>query len=234
MGAAGDLRRSLWARHPVVIAVVLVLTITAGAGWYARHALLIKVAAILVVEDPLEPAEMLVVSNAINQAAALEAAHLYRDGISSQIVVLTGISTPLDDEVRKLGIPSPGPTELVRAILERSGVPATAITVLADPVDGTEAEIAAVVAFARQRMPESLLFIASRSHTARVRWLLRRGLASQTRFSVRSSRFDSFVVASWWQTRDQSREVMSEYLRWFNTFFFRDAWSRPAPDEKLP
>jgi uncharacterized SAM-binding protein YcdF (DUF218 family) len=205
------------------------LTTVAAAGWYSRHAILIGAAHVLVAEEPPVPAEVMVVSIASPKAAALEAAYLYQQQISTRVVLLTWITEPIEDEVRQLGIAYPSPTDLARMILERSGVPSHAIEVLPDLVDGTETEIAAVAAFARQRMPASLLFITARSHTARARWLLRRGVSPTTRFYVTSSRFDRFAVESWWQNRDQSRTVMSEYLRWGNTLLLGDAWSRRPP-----
>ena len=87
----------------------------------------------------------------------------------------------------------------------------------------------AVAAFARQRRLRSLRLITARSHTARARWLLRRDLLPDVHSSVGSSRFDPFSSASWWQRREQSREVISEYLHWFNTFPLGDLWSRRSP-----
>jgi uncharacterized SAM-binding protein YcdF (DUF218 family) len=211
-----------------VIAALLLAAI-AGAGWYGRHAILIGVAHVLVAEEPPRPAEVMVVSIASSKAAPLEAAYLYQQRISARVMLFTWESESIDDMIRQLGIAYPSPTELARMILIQRGVPAGAIEVLPDLVDGTETEIAAVAAFARQRMPASLLFITARSHTARVRWLLRRRISPSTRFSVTSSRFDNFAVESWWQNRAQSRAVMSEYLRWGNTLLLGDAWSRRFP-----
>src|SRR5262249_7572223 len=222
------MRRLFSPRHSVCVTVLLLVIATAGAGWYKRHAVLARLAHILVAEDPLVPVELVVVSNANAKTTALEAAHLYRAHLSSQIVLTTWVVQPIDEELRRLGIFCLHPTEAARTILERSGVAPEAIVVLPDSVDGTETEIAAVVAFALQNRPKSLRFITVRSHTARARWLLRRGLPPDIRVSVGSSRFDPFSTASWWQRRDQSREVMSEYMHWVNTLVLGDPWSHRA------
>lgn len=216
-------------RHPVCVAVLLIALAMAGVAWYERHAVLVSMAQILVDEDPLSPVELLVVSHANVRTAALEAVQLYRAHLSPQIALTTWITNPIDDEIRRLGILCLHPTEIARSILERSGVASDAIVVLPDPVDGTETEIAAVVAFALQSRPRSMRLITARSHTARARWLLRRDLPPDIRISVGSARFDPFSIASWWQKRDQSREVMSEYLRWANTLFLGDPWARRTP-----
>jgi uncharacterized SAM-binding protein YcdF (DUF218 family) len=223
------MRRHVPGHYLVLAIAALILAAVAGAAWYGRHAILPGVAYVLVAEEPPVPAEVMVVSMARVKETALEAAYLYQQQISARVMLCTWKSEAIDDEVRQLGIAYPGRTELGRLILERSGVPSHAIEVLPDIVDGTETEIAAVAAFARQRMPASLLFIAARSHTARARWLLRRRVSSTTRLYVTSSRFDQFAVESWWQKRDQSREMMEEYLRWGNTLLLGDAWSRRVP-----
>src|SRR5207248_427932 len=93
-----------YTRHPVGVTVLLIVIATAGAGWYKRHAVLISMAQILVVEDPLVPVDLVIVSNASAKAAALEAVYLYREHLSPQIVLTTWVANPIDDEVRRLGI----------------------------------------------------------------------------------------------------------------------------------
>lgn len=226
------MKRPFSIRLLVCVTVLLVLIATAGVGWYKRHTVLVSIAQFLVVEDPLLPVDLVVVSHASPKAAALEAAHLYHAHLSPQIALTTWITYPIDDEMRRLGILCLHPTEVVRTILERSGVAPDAVVVVPGPVDGTETEMQAVVAFVLERRPQSLRLLTARSHTARSRWLLRRGLPPDIRISVGSSQFDPFSAASWWQKREQSREVMAEYLRWGNTLFLGDPWSRWLPAHK--
>jgi uncharacterized SAM-binding protein YcdF (DUF218 family) len=223
--AAGTGRQSRY-RRPRLSAVLAAVALVAIAVWWARRPLLVGAARILVTEDALGPVDMIVVSNASARSGALEAARLYADGISAQLAIATWVSDAVDDEIRRLGVPLLSPTDLIESVLEHKGVPPEAIAVIPDPVDGTGPEITAVAVFARQRRPESLLFITARSHTARARWLLRHELPPGVRFAVRSPRTDAFSPESWWQSRDQSREVAVEYLRWANTLVLHDPWGR--------
>jgi uncharacterized SAM-binding protein YcdF (DUF218 family) len=216
-----------------VIGLLLVAT-AAAAAWEARHAILSGAGALVVSEDPLGPAELMVVSNASARGDALEAARLYGAGISSRVVVLTWRAEPIDDEMRRLGVPYLPATELVHAILVHSGVPAGAIAVLPGPVDGLNSEIAVLATFAREHRPESLLFVTARTHTARARWLLRRTLPAGMRVAVRSPPSDRFSPRSWWESRDQSRELGEEYLRWLNTLILRDSWRRESSPTAAP
>jgi len=212
------------------VVVLLLLVVAAVAAWEARRAILSSAGALVVSDDPLGPAELMVVSYASARADALEVARLYGAGISSRVVVLTWRAEPLDDEMRHLGVPYLPATELVQAILGRGGVPAEAIVVLPERVDGLNSEIAVLSVFARERPIGSLLFVTARTHTARARWLLRRFLPAGTRVAVHSPPTDRFSPQSWWASRDQSRELGYEYLRWLNTFVLRDPWRRePLP-----
>ena len=208
-------RRLVAGALPVLLAMM---------AWCGRGAVLSGLGSVLVREDPLTPVDMIIVSNADPAADALEAERLYRTGVGGVIILPLWVSEPLDDELQQLQIPHLRTTALANAVLQRSGVPSRAIDVLSTPVDGTQAEIAAVAAFARRTLPQSLLFITARSHTARARWALRRRLPTQIRVVVRSPRTDAFATDSWWHRRDQSREVAMEYLRWVNTFILQDPW----------
>jgi uncharacterized SAM-binding protein YcdF (DUF218 family) len=209
--------------HPRIVCALLIAGAVATA-WIGRHTALTGVARLLVAEDPLAPVQMIVVSLASPIADTLEAARLYRDGLSSTILLPTWAPAPFHEEVRRLGILIPEPTELAMKILEQSGVPAAAIQVLPGAADGTATEVAVVAAFAKVRQPDSLLVIAARSHSARVQWFLRRELPAHTRLIVRSPVNDRFTPEAWWHSRDQSREVVIEYLRWVNMLVLRDPW----------
>lgn len=220
-GAAAARRAARWGAG---IAVLLVsCTVLA---WSMRAALLTEAASVLVVQDPVAPTQMIVVSSANAAEGAIDAAEFYRRGLVRQVVLTAGYRKPFEQELQRLGVSYLASHELARQILERSGVPADAIEVLPDPVDGTGAEIAAVAALARQRRVESVLYVTLRSHTARARWLLERQLPTDTRVTVRSSRYDTFDPTSWWRHRDQSREVLHEYLHWVHVLTVGDAWNQ--------
>jgi uncharacterized SAM-binding protein YcdF (DUF218 family) len=210
--------------------LVLLLSLAALAAgfWYQREHLLRGIGDLLIADDPLEHVEAIVVSQASGRADAFEAARLYHEGLAEHIVLPTWVPDPLDAEVRCLGLTFLSIPDLARAILERTGVPPEAIVQLPDQVDGSETEVAAVAKYLRTAGVTSVLYIAPRSHGARIRWMLRRRLPSVTRVVVRGPLADDFARGAWWRSRDQSREVMSEGLRWANTLLLGDAWREPS------
>ena len=170
------------------------------------------------------PVECIVVSNAAVRADAVAAAALYQDGVSRHLVLPAWQVDPLDREIQELGVPLLSPTDLALAILVKKGVPRDAVEILRDPVDGLNAEIAAIGRFAAARRPKSLMFLTARSHSRRARWLLERVLPAGTTIVVRSSASDAFDPRTWWHSRAGGREVAMEYLRWLNTFVLHDRW----------
>lgn len=213
---------------------VLLAAAAVAAAWIGRELVLAGLGQLLVAEDSAEKSDVIVVSKADLVGDALEAARLYREGYGAEIVMPPWEPEQLASPIHDLGIPFLSEWELAAAILARSGVPDTAVHVLPGFVDGTDTEIAAVAGFIKERRPASLLFVTARSHTARARWLLHRALPPTTRLLVRAPRTDPFQADAWWRSREHTREVFTEYLRWFNTSILGDPWAgmttRPAGD----
>lgn len=204
--------------------IAVILLLGAAAGWSGRRSILAGAGRMLVVEDALAPAEVIVASRADMLGDTLEAAHLFNEGISTRIVLPTVPSDQVAAEIRRVGGLGWSPTDYAAWLLERSGVPKTAVETLPGIVDGTDSETASVAAFARRHNAQSLVYVTARTHTARARRLLREQLPPFTHLIMRSPRTDPFAPDAWWHSRDDSREVVMEYLRWMNTFVLGDLW----------
>jgi uncharacterized SAM-binding protein YcdF (DUF218 family) len=215
-------------RVPRVAIALAGAAVLALAGWSWRHAALSAAAGVLIAEDAPARADLAVMSLAMPRAAAFEAARLYRDGLVPRLAVFRWEHNGgLDQAVRDLGVPQMGASELAATIAARLGVPADAIELLPERVDGTGSEIAALARLAQRRRLVAVTLITGRVHSARARWLLARALPAGTRGMVRVPREDDFDAAAWWRTREQARQVLDEYLRWANTLVLRDAWATP-------
>jgi uncharacterized SAM-binding protein YcdF (DUF218 family) len=199
--------------RPTVVALVGALSLLV---WSQRDTLLSTMGTAIVHEDALVPVDAVVVSNASVRAGALEAARLFRAGLTHRVVIPTWPADPVDGDLHRLGVPVLGPTQLAQTILAHSGLPRHAVTVLSDPVDGTGAETAAVARYVQTSGVTSVLFLTARTHTARARWLLARRLPHGVRATVRSPRQDRFDPERWWRDEGSGREVAFEYLRWLH------------------
>ena len=168
----------------------------------------------LVAEDPIARADLVVVSNADVRSAALEAVALYRAGAAPRIGLMPWRRDALDDRIRAMGVSYLGFTELAAAIMERAGVPPAAVVVLPATVDGTRSEVRAVGAYVREAGIASVVYVTTRSHTARVRRMLLREIGPGAVVSVRAARDDPFRPDGWWRQRATARELVTEYIRW--------------------
>lgn len=180
----------------------------------------------LVREDPLAPVDAVVVSIGGWYGAVLEAVRLQTTGVAPRVVVArwASQSNAADDGIRRLGIPLLTPPELVTATLNRGGVPATAVDRVDVDVDGTGADIAALAARVRERGYRRVVLLTARSHSRRAGWLLGRALPADVTILVRSPPDDPFDPAAWWRSRESTREVLMESLRWANAVVLRDPW----------
>lgn len=186
--------------------------------------LLRGVGAALVAQDELAAADVLVVSASGAPGDALEAAALYRDGYAPRLLIPGTTIDDRGDDLRALGVPYLSSSELIRSILERSGVPRAAIEIGAARYDGTATEAVAIADGVAARPAPRVMVIATRTHTARLRWLLRRQLPEATQLIVRSPRDDTYDPQLWWTSRAQARETAMEYLRWLNVAL-GDLWN---------
>lgn len=195
------------------IRIVLVVALLAAA-WQGRTVPLRTLGAALVHEDALDrPADVAVVSMASPRSAALEAAKFYRRGLVRGVWISQWREVPEDRRVDALGVRLPRHHEVARAILERAGVPSSAIVQLDETVSGLESEMAALGRSLRARPAVQPIVLTMRSHTARARLLLRDLYAPESSVRVRAPRIDRFAPEAWWSDRDSVREVLMEYAK---------------------
>jgi uncharacterized SAM-binding protein YcdF (DUF218 family) len=194
------------------------------AAWLTRGPVLVAMGDLLVSEDAIQETEWLVLSGAQAGATALEGIQLYRETTVKNVLIVSWRRNPVQERLEALGVPQPTPSDLIETVLERGGVPRGVVRLAPGGVDGTESEIRAVAEFAGLQGVKSLLYVTSRTHTARARYLLERHTRHAARILVRAPRFDSFTSADWWHDRDQTRDVLIEYLRWMNSLLLADRW----------
>jgi uncharacterized SAM-binding protein YcdF (DUF218 family) len=196
------------------LALVALAVMGAVGAWRQRAVPLQHLGAALVAQDAAVPADVAVVSMASPRGAALDAAKLYRRGLVQEIWVPRWRDEPVDRRVAALGVRPPRHDQVARDILRHAGVPASAIVVLDDPVDGLDREMAVVGAALRRRPDIRPIVLTARTHTARARLLLREAYAPAAHARVRAPHADGFTVDRWWHQRGAIREVALEYAKW--------------------
>jgi uncharacterized SAM-binding protein YcdF (DUF218 family) len=166
----------------------------------------------LLVEDPLAPADAIVVVAGSTPAREEAAATLYREGLAPE-VVLSNQFTP--ERVRKLialGARRLDYQGEARAVLEKHAVPSQAIVALPAPVKTTEAELKVVGEAARARGWRRVILVTSPQHSRRVKLVWSREAPPGIEGLVWVVEKDDFLDGDWWRKRRQAEAVLHEYL----------------------
>ena len=170
----------------------------------------------LVVEDPLEKAQAIVVLSGRMPLRAMEAAKLFRNGYAPK-VWLTHPTEP-GAALEAMGIPYVGEDSYNSRILIHEGVPADAIRVLQPSILNTADELAAVSAALGDVRESRVIIVTSKVHTRRVRILWHRIAAGRGRALVRAASDDPFEPGRWWRTSGDALDVVREFLGILNAW----------------
>jgi len=126
----------------------------------------------LVVEDPLEKAQAIVVLSGAMPLRAVEAAKLFREGYAPEIW-LTHSAEP-GETLEEMGIPFSGEDYYNKLVLIHEGVPPEAIHVLEPPIVNTAEEIKVAAAALKPGKDAAVILVTTKVHTRRVRLLWHR------------------------------------------------------------
>src|SRR5262249_24208244 len=129
----------------------------------------------LVIEDPLRPAQSIVVLSGRMPNRAIEAAKLYRQGLAPAVWLTRSDEPGLS--LKSMGITYVGEDFYHLRVLVHEGVPPDAIHILEKPIVNTADEMRAISEEMKQGSP--VIIVTSKVHTRRVRTLWRKLAASQ-------------------------------------------------------
>ena len=175
--------------------------------------LLRLVGAALVVEDPLQHADAIVVVAGGTPSREAVAATLFREGWAPRVVISRPFTTPEGRELNALGV---RPLDLqgeARLVLEKYGVAPQRILSLGVSVTTTEPELAVVHDIARADGYRRVILVTSPPHTRRVKVIWSRESArSHIEGLVVAAPNSEFTVDGWWRRRRAAEALLHEYL----------------------
>jgi hypothetical protein len=188
---------------------VIVLVGVFAAVPVIRSSMLRAAGRALVVDEALEPVDVVVLPIWAGGAGAIEAADLVHSGIAGRVALLTEPEKPAERELARRGVSYVNENSRVVQLLGALGV--STVEVILDPAAGTEAEGDVLFYWCDQRRFRSIVVVSSPDHSRRVRRVLRRSLRNHpTKVIVRSTRHSSFDPENWWRTRDGLRTEIVE------------------------
>src|SRR5438445_2991381 len=145
----------------------------------------------LIVEDPLEKAQAIVVLSGRMPMRAKEAARLYNAGYAPQVWLTRAVEPTAS--LQEMHIAYIGEDFFNSQVLMHEGVPKNAIHVLAQPINNTADEIAAIAAELEGERGSAVIIVTTKAHTRRVRALWKELSSGRVRAIVRAAQTDTFA-----------------------------------------
>jgi hypothetical protein len=190
------------------VALIVALGLLAAVP-AVRGAILRAAGWALVADDPVAPADIIVLPEWAEIAGAIDAADLVRSGIASRVAVLPGPPKRAELELTRRGIPYVGETQDLVQLLRWLGV--AKVEVIPTGAGGTEAEGQVLLSWCDQHQFRSIVVVSAPDHSRRVRRVFHRTMAGHpTKIVIRSARFSEFDPNKWWHTRDGVRTEIVE------------------------
>jgi uncharacterized SAM-binding protein YcdF (DUF218 family) len=201
-----------WKRHfstAVVVTVIVGLVASASI-------IFLGVGRWLVVEDPLDKAQAIVVLSGRMPVRAKEAARLYNAGYAPQVWLTRGIEPAAS--LQEMHIAFIGEDFFNSRVLMHEGVPSNTIHVLEPSINNTADELQAIAAELERQRGSAVIIVTTKAHTRRVRTLWKQLSGGRGRAIVRAATTDTFEPAHWWRSTGDSLDVVREVLGLVNAW----------------
>lgn len=193
------LRRGALIAAPLLLILVAVAAPRAGA-W-------------LVVADPLDRADAIIVLGGTMYERQLEAVDLFKEQWAPRIYLFREIADWGEVELIRRGVPFTRAVDVQIDAMLKLGVPRDAIHVL-DQANSTAEESVHVQALVARERYSRVIIVTSKQHTRRARLVMRRRLEpTGVGLIVRPSRYDRADVDRWWANRSTLRFTVFETQR---------------------
>jgi uncharacterized SAM-binding protein YcdF (DUF218 family) len=193
----------------------ILLTLLVGLIVFAAI-IFLNVGRWLIVEDPLDKAQAIVVLSGGMPMRAKEAARLYNAAYAPQ-VWLTRANQPAAS-LQEMHIAFIGEEFFNSRVLMHEGVPSIAIHVLEPSIDNTADEIRAIAAELEREKGGAVIIVTTKAHTRRVRALWKELSGGRGRAIVRAASSDPFDPDHWWRATGDALDVLREVLGLLNAW----------------
>jgi len=195
-----------------LVGAAVVVLIVIGAFALSRAGVSLSVA------DPLQPADAIVVINGRVPFRAMKGADLYMRHLAPQVWLTMGNRNVAEVEMEKLAVHPTLEHVYSQAVLEKLGVPATAIHVIPGRNNNTATEVKTIAAYAKQHRAARVILVTSSYHSRRVRSLWHRLVGDSPQAIVQFTDEEPFNAGRWWA---DSADAWSVSREWFGLL---NAW----------
>lgn len=191
---------------------------------YFHAPILTRIGSYLIVQHPLEKADLVVCLMGRPVERGLEAAEVYSKGFAPQIIMAR---EELPEGYAVLGekkVHYPESRDLLAMMLQGLGVPRSALFTSERFVGSTFDEAQAIRELVTKKRCSSLILVTSPTHTRRA-WVTFKKVfeKDEVKIVVRPSQYTDFKPDDWWKTEKYVQEVIIEYQKLFY-YAFRAIW----------
>lgn len=163
----------------------------------------------LVANDPLAPADIIVVTADSDGAGVLEAADLVREGVAPAVAFFQDPPDTVDREFLRRGIPYYDAG--ARSVQQLKALGVQAIEQIPRTVTGTNDEGEVLPEWLAHKKYRAVVVVCLSDHSRRIRRVIHRSMKDDPgRVVVRYSRYSRFDPDRWWQSRDNVRTAIVE------------------------
>jgi uncharacterized SAM-binding protein YcdF (DUF218 family) len=164
----------------------------------------------LVVNDPVEPADAIVVMVDAGGAGVLEAADLVHSGVATRVAVFGELpDIAVESEFTRRGVAYENAA--ARSVRHLHALGVDTVDLISTYVAGSEEEAPVLANWCDQHGFHSIVVVSSSDHSRRIRRMLHRSMKGHfTRVTARSARYSFFDPDRWWQSRRGSRTEVVE------------------------
>jgi uncharacterized SAM-binding protein YcdF (DUF218 family) len=176
-----------------------------------RAQLLTDVARLLIVNDPLRPADIIFVLNGDVNTRPFLAAELFKRGLAGQIVIPQEENSP----AAELGL-YPNGTDVSIQVMQKLGVPTEKITVIAveGGVTSTRDEALVLRHYIDRYNLQHIIVVTSAFHTRRARWIIEKTLSgSDATLMVAAAPHWKYDETNWWRQELGLIALANEYIK---------------------
>jgi len=168
-----------------------------AAGW-----------ALVVNNEPIGTADIIVLTLDSDGAGALEAADLVQSGVAKRVAVFQDPPSGEDNEFIRRGLPYED--EAARQIRQLKMLGGSC-AVKSSRVEGTESEGQVLPQWCDEQHLKSIVVVATKDHSRRLRRVLDRAMKGHpTNVTVQAAHYSDFDPDRWWETRGGVRTEIVE------------------------
>jgi|SRR5580704_12551672 hypothetical protein len=199
----------LFRRCTAAFAGVVLVTASAIAMTPLRGSVLRAMGRFLVSADPLQHADVIVLSVDSDGAGVLEATDLVHARVADRVALFADPPASVDREFQRRGVTYNNAAAVSARQLHELGI--DAVEVIPHAVAGTDDESRDLAAWCAEHRYRTVIFVSTTDHSRRTeRIFARTARGTGLKLSVRASRYSDFDPDAWWKSRAGVRTEIVE------------------------